>query len=46
MELTQQAIPPPEPGLGPSGLLVENEFEVSFIVNFLNICIHLKHLKH
>jgi len=22
-----QAIPPPEPGLGPSGLLVENEFE-------------------
>ena len=29
LALTQQAIPAPEPRLGPSGLLVENEFEVS-----------------
>ena len=29
MALTQQAVPAPQPRLGPSGLLVENEFEVS-----------------
>ena len=37
LALTQQANPAPEPGLGPSGLLVENEFEVSLIFKFLYI---------
>ena len=42
LALTQQAIPAPEPRLGPSGLLVENEFEVSSLeltfktLHFLN----------
>ena len=37
LALTRQAIPAPEPRLGPSGLLVENEFEVSFFVLVSNL---------
>ena len=37
LALTQQAIPAPEPRLGPSGLLVENEFEVSSLESAFNI---------
>ena len=46
MALTQQAVPAPQPRLGPSGLLVENEFEVSLLMisasNLFNFMLYIE----